>query len=147
MLMLHMSTISFPEKTGQSGGCIWDESGGCYTLLTLLHISQWDTPDLLCLLYKKHMNFRAVTSAFALLGDPHLVSSSHIKQLIIAHYTVSTESDASGFHGRWKKKTQTWISCSHLDFIPKIAQMFGCDRNVLVLPGTLWWKGWYCAKR
>lgn len=147
MFMLHMPTISYPEKRGLRRGCIWDESGDCYTLLTLLHVSQWDTPDLLCLLYRKHMNFRIASSAFALSEDPHLVPSSHIKQLIIAYNTLSRGSEASGLQGHWsKKKNKTWILCSHLDFIPKIAQIFGCDRNALVLPGTLWWKGWHCAK-
>lgn len=118
MFMLHMPTISYPEKRGLRGGCIWDESGDCYTLLTLLHVSQWDTPDLLCLLYKNHMNFRVASSAFALSEDPHLVPSSHSKQLIIAYNTLSRGSDASGFHGHWNKKKQNMNFMFTLGFHP-----------------------------
>lgn len=147
MLILYMSTISYPKKTVLRKGCIWDESGDCYTLLTLLHVSQWYTPDLLCLFIKDTW-ISGLLPVHLLFLKTHIwfpVATSSSSQLPITLFPgdpillVSMDTEK-------KNQTKTWISCSHLDFISKIVQMFGCNRNALVLLGTVWWKGWHCAK-
>jgi hypothetical protein len=82
----------------------------------------------------------------ALAEGPHLVPSSHMKQLITASNHSSRGSGASGFHRHRGKKNphefhvNIWISSI------KYLRCLGCFLNALSLPGTLWWKGWHCGR-